>query len=132
MQASTKKSILAVVAGVVAIIVLTTVVDIVLHLWGVFPSMNVPLDDRLSLIASSYRLAIGIGGAWLTARLAPAEPMKHALILGLVGTALGFLGVILTWGKGMGPAWYPISLAVLAIPECWLGGKLYEMVSSGT
>jgi len=27
----------------------------------------------------------------------------------------------------MGPAWYPISLAVLAIPECWVGGKLYQL-----
>jgi hypothetical protein len=124
---STKRSILAVVVGVVAIVVVTTVVDVVLHRAGVFPPMNVPLDDRLSLIASSYRLVIGVAGAWLTARLAPAQPMKHALILGVVGTLLGTLGVLATWGKGMGPAWYPISLAVLAIPECWAGGKLYQL-----
>ena len=115
------------VVGFVAIIVATTVVDIVLHVTGVFPPMNVPIDDRLSLIASSYRLVISVGGAWLTAKIAPARPMKHALILGVVGTFLGTLGVVTTWGKGMGPAWYPISLAVLAIPQCWAGGKIYEM-----
>ena len=127
MNQSTKRSILAVVGGVVAIVVATTVVDVVLHVVGVFPPMNVPLDDRLSLIASSYRLVITVAGAWLTARLAPGQPLKHALILGGVGTVLGALGLVATWGKGMGPAWYPISLAVLAIPECWVGGKLYQL-----
>lgn len=123
----TKRSIWAVIAGVVAIIAVTTSVDIVLHVADVFPPMNVPMDDRLSLIAVSYRIVISVGGAYLTARLAPAAPMKHALILGIVGTLLGTLGVVATWGKGMSPAWYPISLAVLAIPQCWAGGKLHEM-----
>ncbi|HMK71729.1 MAG TPA: hypothetical protein VK454_00235, partial [Myxococcaceae bacterium] len=104
MNRSTKRSILAVVGGVVAIVVATTVVDVVLHVVGVFPPMNVPLDDRLSLIASSYRLVITVAGAWLTARLAPGQPLKHALILGGVGTVLGALGLVATWGKGMGPA----------------------------
>ena len=29
--------------------------------------------------------------------------------------------------RGLGPRWYPIALAVLAIPQCWVGGKLYEL-----
>ena len=125
-----KKSIWAVVAGVLFIIIVTTLVDIALHALGVFPPMDQPLDDRLSLLATSYRIVISIGGAWLTARLAPANPMKHALILGLVGTVLGLVGVVATWNRGLGPRWYPIALAVLAIPQCWVGGKLYEMRSS--
>jgi len=124
-----KKSIWAVVAGVLVIIIVTTVVDIALHALGVFPPMDQPLDDKLSLLATSYRIVISIGGAWLTARLAPANPMKHALILGLVGTVLGLVGVVATWNRGLGPRWYPIALAVLAIPQCWVGGKLYEMRS---
>jgi Na+/melibiose symporter-like transporter len=124
-----RKSIWAVVAGVLLIIVVTTVVDIALHALGVFPPMDQPLDNRLSVLATSYRIVISIGGAWLTARLAPANPMKHALILGLVGTVLGLVGVVATWNRGLGPRWYPIALAVLAIPQCWVGGKLYEMRS---
>ena len=124
-----KKSIWAVVAGVLFIIIVTTLVDIALHALGVFPPMDQPLDDKLSLLATSYRIVISIGGAWLTARLAPANPMKHALILGLVGTVLGLVGVVATWNRGLGPRWYPIALAVLAIPQCWVGGKLYEMRS---
>ena len=126
-----KKSIWAVVAGVLVIIVVTTLVDIVLHVIGVFPPMDRPLDDRLALLATSYRIVISIGGAWLTARLAPDKPMKHAMILGVVGTLLGLVGVVATWSRGLGPRWYPVALAVLAIPQCWVGGRLYLM-SSGT
>src|SRR6516165_10203054 len=53
--------------------------------------------------------------------------MKHALTLGLVGVVLGLVGVITTWNLGLGSRWYPVALALLAIPQCWLGGKIYEM-----
>ena len=123
------RSVLAVVAGVLITVAGTTLVDIALHAARVFPPSNQPLTDALALLATSYRVVITIGGAWLTARLAPARPMKHALILGAVGTVLGLAGVIATWNLGLGPRWYPILLAVLAIPECWAGGRVHEMRS---
>jgi hypothetical protein len=49
--------------------------------------------------------------------------MKHAMILGYVGAVLGLVGVVATWNLGLGPRWYPIALAGLAIPQCWLGGN---------
>ena len=36
---------------------------IVLHAVNVFPPMNQPIDDRLALLATSYRIVIGIAGA---------------------------------------------------------------------
>jgi hypothetical protein len=120
------KSILAVVAGVIFIVVVTTIVDILLHVAGVFPPMDQPIDDKLSALATSYRVVISVAGAWLTARLAPSKPMKHAMILGYVGVALGLIGVVATWNLGLGPRWYPIALVALAIPQCWAGGKIYE------
>jgi hypothetical protein len=123
------RSFWAVAAGVLFIIIVTTLVDMVLHAVNVFPPVNQPLTDGLSLLASSYRLVIGIAGGWLTARLAPQHPMKHALILGIVGVVLGLVGVVATWNLGLGPRWYPISLAVLAVPQCWAGGKIFEMQS---
>lgn len=125
MSGTLGKSTWAIAAGVLFILVVTTLVDVLLHVVNIFPPMGEPLDDRLSLVASSYRVVITIAGAYLTAKLAPANPMKHALILGVVGTILGLIGLAATWGKGMGPTWYPVSLAVLAIPECWLGGLLH-------
>jgi len=124
-----KKSIWAVVAGVLVIIVVTTLVDIVLHMTGVFPPMSQPISDALALLATSYRIVIGVVGGWLTAKLAPAKPMKHAMILGYVGALLGLAGAIATWNLGLGPRWYPIALVVLAIPQSWAGGRIYEMRS---
>ena len=119
------RSIWAVVAGVLFIIVVTTLVYIVLHVTKVFPPIHQPIDDRLALLATSYRIVISIFGAWLTARLAPDRPMRHAMILGLVGVVLGTVGIVSTWNLGLGPRWYAILLAVLAIPQCWVGGKIY-------
>lgn len=56
--------------------------------------------------------------------------MKHALILGYVGVVLSLVGVVTTWNLELGPRWYPLSLAVLAIPECWAGGRIYERQSA--
>lgn len=110
------------VAGVLVIILVTTFVDLVLHVCGVCPPMDQPIGHRLALLATAYRIIIGVGGAWLTARLAPDKPMKHAMILGLVG-------LVATWNMGLGPRWYSVALVVLAIPQCWAGGELYEMQS---
>jgi hypothetical protein len=121
-----KRSVLAVLAGVVFIIVVTTIVDIVLHQLDVYPPWGEPMDDRLALLATVYRVLISIVGAWLTARLAPANPLRHALWLGYVGTVLGLIGLAVTSGKGLAPDWYPIALVVLAIPQCWAGGRLCE------
>ena len=102
------KSIWAVVAGVLFIIVVTTLVDIALHIAGVFPLADQPINDSLALLATSYRNVISVFGAWLTARLVPDEPLKHATILGFVGTALGLVGARATWNLGLGPRSYPI------------------------
>ncbi len=133
MNKQTWKSIGAVFAGVLGIVITTTFVDILLHLFHVYPPMPdpekgvpaTPLTDGLALVASSYRLVIGIAGAYLAAKLSPGRPMRDALILGLVGTALGTAGAVMTWDLNMGPHWYAVSLAVLAIPQCWFGGWLY-------
>jgi hypothetical protein len=122
----TKQSIWAVVAGVLFTIVVTTVVDVVLHVAGAFPAMGQPLNDALSLLATSYRFIISIAGAWLTARLAPARPMTHVMVLGAAGTVMGIVGVVATWNLGLGPRWYPVAIAVLALPQCWIGGKIHE------
>ena len=124
-----KQTIWSIVAGVIFIIVATTLVDIVLHKTGVFPPMNEPLNDTLALLATSYRVVISVAGAWLTARLAPNRPLTHALWLGYVGVVLGLIGAVATWNLGLGPKWYPIALVVLAVPQCWAGGKIYEALS---
>jgi hypothetical protein len=121
------RSVWAVLAGLLVVIVATTLVDIVLHVAGVFPPMKQAINDALALLATSYRIVIGLGGAWLTARLAPRDPMRHAMILGAIGTVLALVGVVATWNLGLGPRWYPIALVVLAIPQSWAGAKVLEL-----
>jgi hypothetical protein len=123
MSSATGKSVWAVVAGVLFIIIVTTLIDVALHVAKIYPSEK--LTDTLALLASSYRLVISIAGAYLTAKLAPANPLKHAMILGYVGAVLGLVGLVATWNLDLGPHWYPISLPLLAIPQCWFGGWLF-------
>jgi hypothetical protein len=125
----TTKSIWAIAAGLIFVVAVTTLVDILLHAVGVFPPVSQPIDDTLALLATSYRIVIGIGGGWLTARLAPAKPMTHALVLGVIGTVLGVAGIVATWSLGLGPRWYPVAIAVLAIPQCWAGGAIHGLQS---
>lgn len=126
------RSVWAVVAGVLFIIVVTTLVDLALHATGFYPPAKEPLTDAQAGVATAYRLAIGIAGGWLTAALAPQRPLKHAMILGCVGIVLGLAGLAATWNLGLGPRWYPILLVVLAVPQCWAGGRIYEAQTAGT
>ena len=81
MDKNTKQSIWALVAGILFVIAVSLIIDAVLHAARVFPPLGVPLDDRTSLIATSYRVVVGIAAGYLTSKLAPSNPMKHAMIL---------------------------------------------------
>jgi hypothetical protein len=124
------RSVWAVVAGALVGIVVTTAVDVALHLVHVYPPIHEPITDALALLATSYRIVIGVGGAWVTARLAPRNPMRHALVLGAIGAGVALVGVVATWNLGLGPRWYPIALVLLALPQSWAGGRLFELRSA--
>jgi hypothetical protein len=126
MAANFKKSLRAILAAILFVIVVTTLVDILLHVLKVYPAWDQPIDDKLSALATAYRIVISVAGTYLACWLAPQKPMKHAMILGAIGTVMGAAGAAATWNKGLGPHWYPIALAVLALPQSWLGAYLYE------
>ena len=119
------RSTLAVIAGFVAIFVLSLGTDQVLHSLGVYPPWGEPMrQTSLNLLALSYRLVYDTFGCYLTARLAPRNPMRHALVLGGIGFALSSLGAVGGIMQDLGPAWYPILLALSSLPTAWLGGAL--------
>lgn len=122
-----RRSVWAIVAGFLFNVILTTLIDVAFHAAKVYPPMPEPLDDNGAMLATSYRVVIGVAGAWLTARLAPANPMKHALVGGAIGTVISLAGAIVTWNRNLGPHWYPILLTVTAMPLSWLGGKIFEL-----
>ncbi len=57
------------------------------------------------------------------------NPLKLTARGTSAGLVLALVGVAATLNLGLGPRWYPISLAALAILQCWAGGKIYEMQS---
>jgi len=119
------RSIGAVAAGLVAIFAITTATDAVMHAAGVFPPPGAPpMSSALFLLAFAYRFVFDVAGCWLTARLAPARPMRHAMVLGGIGVVLSVAGAAAMWGAG--PAWYPLGLAASALPCAWLGGRLHR------
>jgi surface polysaccharide O-acyltransferase-like enzyme len=118
----------AVLAGLLFVIIITTATDALMHATGIFPPWGQPMADSLFVLALAYRIVYGIAGGYITARLAPDKPVKHALLLGVIGFVLSLAGAAATWNRGpeFGPKWYPLSLIVIAIPTAWLGGKLFK------
>lgn len=121
------QSVVALLAGFAAVVVLSIGADALFHMAGVYPAGREPMNEvGDNVLALSYRCVFGVLGSYIAARLAPARPMLHALILGVIGTGLATLGVVATWNMNMGPHWYPISLVVTAMPMAWIGGALYR------
>jgi len=120
------RSVGAVVAGLLFVIIITTATDALLHGAGIFPPWGQPMSDSLFVLAFAYRIVYGIAGGYVTARIAPNKPVNHAVLLGVAGFVLSLAGAAATWNRGpeFGPKWYPLALIVIAIPTAWLGGKL--------
>ena len=116
----------AVLAGLLAVVLLSTATDAVLHATGVFPPAGQPMADALFLMATAYRVVYGVAGGYIAARLAPDRPMTHALALGGVGVVVSIAGAMATWDAGpeFGPRWYPLLLIATALPCAWVGGRL--------
>ena len=122
----------AVVAGFIAVVVLSLGTDQVLHLLEVYPPWGEPMyEPGLNLLALSYRVVYTVLGSYLTARFAPHSPMRHVWTLGAIGLVAGVAGAIASIPLNLGPAWYPIALALSALPCAWLGGALYRRWHDG-
>ena len=121
------RSVLAIVAALLGNAALSLAVDQVFHALDVYPPWGQPMHDpALNALALAYRLVFGVAAGWLVARLAPRAPMRHAAILGAIATVLAALGAVAATQADLGPAWYPIALALLAYPTVWLGAVLHE------
>jgi hypothetical protein len=125
------RNILAILAGFLAVVILSIATDLLMHAIGLFPQLGQSMTDKPLLLATAYRLVYGIVGGYITARLAPYQPMLHALWGGVIGLVLGFIGAVTTWNRpALRPHWYPIALIVIALPCAWAGGKLVEKQTS--
>ena len=123
------RSTAAVLLGFFAVVVLSLGTDQVLHTLDVYPPWGQPMHDPgLNLLALSYRCVYGVVGSYIAAHVAPRNPMRHAMVLGLIGLVLSAAGAIATITMAdLGPDWYPISLVLTALPCAWLGGVLHRV-----
>jgi hypothetical protein len=125
--AQPRRSAAAILAGFLAVAALSLGTDQVLHVLAVYPPWGQPMrDPGLNLLALSYRLAYTVAGGYITARLAPRAPMRHVLILGIIGLVIATAGAIAAIPMDLGPRWYPIALALTALPCTWVGGLLHS------
>jgi len=90
------------------------------------------MTDRMLLVATAYRTLYGVIAGYVVARIAPHRPMLHTLIGGVIGFAVSILGAVATWNRGLGPHWYPLALIVLAMPQAWVGGRLFVIQQGRT
>jgi hypothetical protein len=123
------RSIGALLAGFVVVVILSIGTDVALHAASVFPPLGRPMSDALLLLATVYRSVYAVVGSYITARVAPDRPMEHALAGGVIGLVLSIVGAMMAWNKvaTLGPHWYPLALVATALPCAWVGGKLRLM-----
>ena len=122
------RSLGAVGAGFLVVVALSLGTDQVLHVLNVYPPWGEPMyAPGVNLLALAYRCVYGVLGSYVTARLAPFAPMAHLWTGGGIGFVLSTVGGIAAMTKcDLGPDWYPISLALSALPTTWLGGVAYR------
>jgi hypothetical protein len=117
------RSAVAVLAGLILNVILSSATDLLLVAASVFP----PLREfghpaSLLLLALLYRTAYGVLGCYVTARLAPRRPMAHALTLASIGFVIGVVGAVATWETWT--SWYSLAIIAVTLPSGWLGARL--------
>jgi len=116
-----------VLGGLITTVVLSTAADLAMVAAGIFPPAGQPMSEGMFLLAAAYRLAFTVVGGYVTARLAPSRPMRHAMVLAGIGVLAGLGGLVAFYkigGPAMGPAWYAIQIPLTAIPGVWAGAWL--------
>jgi len=120
------RSVAAIVVAFFANAALSLITDQLLRSVGVYPPWGQPMFDvGLNVLALSYRLVYAILAGYIAARMAPRNPVRHAVILGMIGLVPSLAGVIVTIStKDLGPLWYPVALLISAVPCTWAGGLI--------
>lgn len=123
------KSIGAILAGFILAAILSIGTDVLLNTINIM-NMESFKDNSaiIVLIVIIYRFIYNVIGCYLTSKLAPNKPMKHALIIGVIRTVFALLGSITMWDKAV--AWYNISVILISLPSAWIGAKLFIIRNS--
>jgi hypothetical protein len=119
------KNVGALLAGFLIAVIPTIITDMVMEKTGFMKTK--PFDANpvwLIIIVILYRCIYNTIGSYFTAKFAPGRPLRLAMIGGFIGLVVTIIGLIVMWD--VPPHWYPIALAILALPCAWIGGTFYE------
>lgn len=120
--ASWWRSILAVLAGVLANLITTVAVDSTLSAMGMLPPPGESMSTNLYIFALVYRFPVAVIAGYVTAMLSPRKPMIHTLVLTgvlMVGTYTSAVAM-----HSDRPGWYAPGLIAIAILCPILGEQL--------
>jgi hypothetical protein len=125
------RSILAVLAGLVVIVVTSFGIEAAVDplLMRIFPAA-LPNEAALShntpvwSFTFAYTFLCVMARGYVTARLAGRFPVRHAVILGLLQSALTIPAMIEFGDKARPWAW--ILSMILVIPAAWFGGLIFS------
>jgi len=120
------RSVLAIVAGFLFIGLLAFATDGVAHTLrpDIFGPNSSTSNVPYLVIAIIYVGVYATVGCWLAAVIAGRWPMRHALILGVLGLVFNLVAVPGMWR--LFPHWYTVVSLILVMPFAWLGGRLRE------
>ena len=119
------KSIVAIVVGFLLVTVLSGTADVVLMKAMPQAVHGGHFDDPVACaIILIYGLVFATIGAYVTARLAPHHPLRHALILGGIAFVLTLVVTLKLWG--VAPPWYNLGSLIVPLLAAYLGGSLRE------
>ena len=119
------KNLWALFLGFLITVIPTLITDFIMVKTGFMK--NNPFSDNPSWIivfVIVYRCIFSVLGSYYTAKFAAMRPLRLAMIGGFIGLIVNIIGLITHWD--IPPHWYGISLAAVALPCAWTGGKLFE------
>ena len=120
--------VLSVLAGFIFTAVLSTAVDHIFHITGIYPPYGQPMRDHgLLLLAFAYRAIFTIAGAYVTSTIAREKAMRAVLIMGVIGSLIWLAGTIVMWEFAY--PWYNILGVLTGVPFSIIGAKLYQRLT---
>jgi hypothetical protein len=127
MNKSIFKSVGVVLLAFVVNALLSIVTDFLLESIGVLPNPQKGLYETWAIIlVLFYRAVYSILAGFIIGKLAPTKPMLHAIILGIIGTAITLLATISPGFTEKAPLWFGFTLAAIIIPSMLVGVKIEQ------
>ncbi|HEY4127062.1 MAG TPA: hypothetical protein VGN70_03360 [Gammaproteobacteria bacterium] len=122
------RSIGAISAGLLTLVVLCVITDAVLVKLNLLPSPDAHRPHTLAFlgVVIAYCTIYTLVGGYVTARLAPIRPAAHAVMMGVAGMAMSTFGTMHNWQIGDG--WNAITVVAEGIPLSWLGALVWTQI----